>query len=708
MTEEATRAIANPETSRSFLRRCGSLIAKGWVRCLVLAFAGIGLHLPALQGPLVWDDGYLAGGNPFIKSPLLILEAFRHYLFLDSYSPHYRPVQNISYMGDYLFWNSDPTGFHLSNIFWHVGSGILLYLLLDKLVRRLGGAETDASSSPNPLLSVAAFLIAFLWIVHPVHSAAVDYISGRADSLAFFFSSGSWLLYLKGREASRPVRRSLYFFLASFSLLLGLCSRESACLWVIIFLVHLFFFEKGMATRAKCLVLVACLALVGIYAGLRELPERRHATPALSGWVAPMRAVLMLRALGDYGRLMVWPSNLHMERTVFDPDSLQDSPGWRNNVQVEYLSMLGLGVAAILGFGACRKGRARPLRAFGAVWFILTYLPISNLIELNATVAEHWLYLPSVGFLIFVSGCLLELPRQAMKWVPAIAVLALLGLGARTVVRSSDWADPETFYRRTLAAGGTSLRVALNLGQVYSARGQHAKAEALFRRVLKISPDYPIARTNLGDALFCQGKVEEANAVFAEASKAAEQARKEHPRTWIAALNMAHVYYKEQKAEAALAVLDKARVDYPGTWELISLEAEILRKTRGADSALPLVREFAKSHWWHNTAFLALGRLEADAGRATEAEAALRHASWLDVHDAESLNLIARMNVVQNRLQAAYETQCRAVARQPDQPRQYLFLSDILEKMGRNEEANAILAQVSQLNALAHSERRAN
>src|SRR5947208_1770954 len=145
MLEEATREIANSNASRSFLRRCGNLIAKGWVRCLVLAFAGIGLHLPALQGPLVWDDGYLAGGNPFIKSPLLILEAFRHYLFLDSYSPHYRPVQNISYMVDYLFWNTDPTGFHVSNIFWHFGSGILLYLLLDRLVRRLGTIGTGAS-----------------------------------------------------------------------------------------------------------------------------------------------------------------------------------------------------------------------------------------------------------------------------------------------------------------------------------------------------------------------------------------------------------------------------------------------------------------------------------------------------------------------------------------------------------------------------------
>ena len=101
---------------------------------------------------------------------------------------------------------------------------------------------------------------------------------------------------------------------------------------------------------------------------------------------------------------------------------------------------------------------------------------------------------------------------------------------------------------------------------------------------------------------------------------------------------------------------------------------------------------------------MALGRLRAELGDAEQAEAALRHASWLDIHDAESLNLIAAMKMRQNRLDAACETQRRAVARQPDQPRQYLLLSDILEKMGRHDEAQAALAQVQVLQALARSQ----
>jgi len=699
--EAASPTPTSNAAEASRLQKLAAFFCRTWVRCTIIALLGFAVHFPALQGQLIWDDQYLAHDNPFIKSPLLILESFRHYLFLDSFSAHYRPVQNISYIFDYLIWNTDPYGFHLSNVLWHVGSGLLLFLLLRKLFRGFGAVSVSVSS-------LAAFLAATLWVVHPVHSAAVDYISGRADSLAFFFACAAWLLYLRGRETVRWAFRFPLFLLAAFCLLLALCSRESASLWVAIFLGHLFVFEKAISLRAKIVALTVCLLVIGCYAGLRQLPEQRVTSIATAtGWPAPMRAALMARALGDYGRILVWPSNLHMERTVFDPGSLQSRTNWRTDASIEYLSIAGLLVAAGLIALAARKGAARRLRIFGAAWFLLAYLPTSNLFQLNATVAEHWLYLPSVGFLIFVVGCCLDLPTKARRVVAALACLACIGLGARSFIRSTDWITAETFYQRTLAAGGKSLRVAMNLGQVYSSKGEYAKAEALYRRVLQISPDYTVARSNLGEALFRQGKKQEAEAIFAEASKSSEHSRKEYPRTWIATLNLAHMRHREHDDAAALAILAKARADYPGVWELVSFESELLRELRGPDSALPLVRDFADAHWWHSGSFIALGRLWAEQGDAVKAEAALRHASWLDIHDAESLNLIAAMNLRQNRLEDACATQRRAVARQPDEPRQYILLSDILEKMGRTDEARSVLAQVTQMSALARSQRQA-
>src|SRR5438477_11547278 len=224
------QSVADSPHRTTLRRQLAALCAKQWPRYLFLAVIGFLVHLPALQGQLVWDDDYLAQSNPFIKSPLLALEAFRHYLFLDSYSPHYRPVQNLSFMADYYFWNSDPAGFHLTNILLHVGSGLLLYRLLTLLFRKGAGIwNNTADPRSNFTAPLAEFLIAALWIVHPVHSAAVDYISGRADSLAFLFAAGGWLVVLHGRAVQSPGIKFTFYSLAAICGLLSLCSREIGC-----------------------------------------------------------------------------------------------------------------------------------------------------------------------------------------------------------------------------------------------------------------------------------------------------------------------------------------------------------------------------------------------------------------------------------------------------------------------------------------------
>jgi tetratricopeptide (TPR) repeat protein len=694
-------------------RRLVAYSGHQWVRCLLLVLFGAGVHVPALQGPLLWDDLYLARDNPFIKSPLLILEAFRHYLFPDAFAGHYRPIQTISYVFDYLIWNTDAYGYHLSNLLWHVGSGILLYLLLQRLLRSaaprcLGQDPGGAQNQHGGILSAAAFLIALLWMVHPVHSAAVDYISGRADSLTFFFACGAWLIYLRAREVSRNILRRSCYVLAALTGLVALCSRETGLVWMGVFLLHLFLFDRKPTAKAKLIVLFCCFAVVGAYGTLRALPEYRpppHDTSATP--TAAAKSILMLRALGDYGRLMIWPANLHMERDVVNIDSLQSTTHWKQFIQGEYLSIAGLLVVAALLFGASRKGPAQPIRILGATWFVLTYLPISNLFNLNANVAEHWLYLPSVGFLMFLAGCCLDFPQLGRQIALAITCAAVLGLSTRSFVRSSDWVTAETFYRRTLLAGGVSVRMCVNLASIYSKRGENAKAETILRKVLRADPTYLVARNNLAAILVGRGEKAEAKEMF-DSVQPTPMDRANYPRTWTARLNLARMAHARDDDQTALTVIDEALRDYPGTWELARYKAELLRKTSGAEAALPIMEEFARDHSWHCEAFIALGRMFWESGDAARAEKAFRHASWLDVHDAEALSALALLMVQQNRLEDAFETQSRAVTRQPDEIRPRLLLSDILEKMGRTAEARAATAQVDHLRTLAQAEPAAN
>jgi protein O-mannosyl-transferase len=678
--------------STAWRERLASWFSKSWLRYFSLAVAGFLVHVPSLQGQFLWDDAYLAQENPFIKSPLLIFQAFRRYLFHDSFSAHYRPVQNFSFMADYYFWNTDATGFHLSNVLLHVASGLLLYRLLSCLLEQFANGNTFRLRTT----SVLAWLTAAVWIVHPVHSAAVDYVSGRADSLAFVFASGAWLLVLRARAIVSSWLKVILYLSAFVAGFLALCSREIACIWVLLFIVHSHLFSPNLS-RKTLLVTIACsLLLVTAYAGARHLAQGQT-SPTVAGWPPSMRVTLMLRALGDYTRLMIFPTNLHMERTVFDPANFHDRGSWRGSVSSEYLSILGAIAAAALVWGCLRRGAGQRMRIFGAIWFFAGYLPISNLFMLNATVAEHWLYLPSVGFLIFIAGFVLEIAPPFQRALAGMAVVAIVALGARTWVRSTDWHDDATFFQRTIAAGGISSRTIINLALAYSRRGNLDPAERALRRAVKVWPDYPLARNNLANILLARGKTDEAEALF----KAAADGGKDYPRTWIAYLNVAFVRTNRGDDAGAIEVLERARAEYPDVWDLISRESELLRRTQRARPALAMVEKFVRENPWHFGASLAAGKLYAELNDSSDAAARLRHASWLDLHDTQALDLLAQIYLRQNDLNDAFQAQRRAVSRQPDHPREYFILAGILEKMGRPADAHAVLAKAAHLHEMA-------
>src|SRR5438477_3898851 len=614
MSEIPTKVPPGPTFRACLIAFCG----KQWPRYFFLGVIAFIIRLPAIQGGLIWDDVFLTRDNPFIKRPLLALEAFRHYLFLDSYGGHYRPVQNLSYMVDYFFWDADAAGFHLGNIFLHVAAGLVLYRLITVLFRNGNGLWTNADQHSVNARLTAAFLISGLWMVHPVHSAAIDYISGRADSLAFLFSAAAWLLVLRGRVAESPWLKTTLYSAAILSAVLALCSREIACIWIFIFLVHTLAFAADIRKKTKVASVICCALVLGAYAELRRLPPVRADQPFIEDWSGSVRASLMLRALGDYGRLMVFPANLHMERTIFDPDNYRDRASWRRSAALEYLSISGLIVLAAFIYGCARPGNGRRLRILGAIWFFAAYLPISNIVQLNATVAEHWLYLPSVGFLIFLAGCALDLPQRSRGVLATTAFFAIIALSVRSVIRSSDWSDQERFYEGTLAAGGTSSRVSVNLAQIYASRGEYAVAEKMLRKVLESTPDYPIAGNNLASVLTQEGKNDESESLLARNVKEATESGSRFPRSWIAALNLAAMRSRANDDSGAIAILERARGDHPWVWELVSRESELVRRTQGPGPALHLVENYVHENWWHHAAWLGGGRLYAASNEGGE------------------------------------------------------------------------------------------
>ena len=70
--------------------------------------------------------------------------------------------------------------------------------------------------------------------------------------------------------------------------------------------------------------------------------------------------------------------------------------------------------------------------------------------------------------------------------------------------------------------------------------------------------------------------------------------KKDYPRTWIAALNLAHMREDQKNRPEAIEILERARHDYPNTWELVRAETELLRENNKMDEAMNLIRPFAE------------------------------------------------------------------------------------------------------------------
>jgi Flp pilus assembly protein TadD len=657
---------------------------------LVILIACLLSYAPVLHGKFLWDDLYLVGANPFFKSPRFIIEVFRHYLFLDSFSLYYRPVQNITYIADYAIWNKDPFGYHLTNILFHAASAFFLFLVLRQCLRAM------VDDAPSGFVDAAAFCAGLLWAVHPIHNAAVAYVAGRADSIAMAFALAAWLLFFTGSVGWRLVAsRSL----AALCVLVALCAKEIAFIWIALFAIYLFGFDRTLPMRAKLAAAGSLLGIFGIYLWLRHLPGPRTAQEGLAYPPFLDRVILMLRALGDYTCLIFYPGNLHMERTVWNaPDYLTQS-AWRANIRAEYLSLAGLATIALFAFACWSKLPGRRIRILGVSWFALGFLPISNLFPLNAQVAEHWIYMASAGYLLMLAGFACAVPPRYHRTLALVVPLLAVGLGVRTAWRAADWADPETFYRQTIASGGFPERVALNLAELLSAKGKPREAEQVLRDTLKQFPDYPPVRIQLGTNLLAQGRKAEAEQYLNLAPAAADHVAASTPQSWRAALNLAAMRYNAHQPDAAVAILDDAMRRYPGVWDLEQYRAEILQVSKGPAAALPDVETFAASHWWHLDSHMMLARLQIAAGNYTAALAECTEAATLDIHSPVPYEQAARARVMAHQLPEAAEAQAAAIARTPDQPAQYMMLAAILNQMHRPVQARAAAGEADLLRA---------
>lgn len=240
----------------------------GWLGFALVFFATLGVYLPSLANGFVWDDQALVLRDPLIRSWRLGSEGFDHFLFLDATgSNFYRPLQRLTYIFDYQFFFFDPWGYHLSSIVLHALSAGALFLMARAFMARFSPAGI-ATFWP-------ALATALIWAVHPLHTSAVTYVSGRADPLAALFCFLGLTVALNALRNPlvnwREFMAGLCFLLAAFSKELGIISFG---LWLITLA-----WARASTARLITAVVISASAL-GVYTFMRMKAERLDPPPA--------------------------------------------------------------------------------------------------------------------------------------------------------------------------------------------------------------------------------------------------------------------------------------------------------------------------------------------------------------------------------------------------------------------------------------------
>lgn len=281
-------------------------------------------------------------------------------------------------------------------------------LLVFALARKLSAARA------------VAFIAAALFAVHPVHVEPVDWIVGRAELLAALFGLGYVVLSLDAGE-----RPSLRRRIAAFACFACACfSKESS--FALPAVVVALDFASGRRPRlvelarrfAPEAILLAAVAVLRIEVIGQFGPSALMGPYGKRSWLE--RLPIAANLLGAYFRRCVVPSppRIFFHRSEF--------AGWH----LDPLVGLALLAAALMIFRRERAPRAALLA------FPVALLPVLNLVPIQETLAERFLYLPSALVSIALAALLAKpLVRELAArgraslslLLPIAAVAALLG-----------------------------------------------------------------------------------------------------------------------------------------------------------------------------------------------------------------------------------------------------------------------------------------
>jgi Flp pilus assembly protein TadD len=495
-----------------------------------------------------FDDPVYVTENPNIQAGLT-LNAVK-WAFTTGYYGNWNPMTWLSLMLDWQLFGSNPAGFHLTSLIFHILNTLLLFLVLKQMTNAIWQSA----------------FVAALFALHPLHVEAVVWISSRKDILSTFF----WFLTMWAyvRFVRHP-KIAGYLLVVAF-LVLGLLSKPMLVTLPFVFLL-LDYWPLDRIKRVDwktisqlILEKIPFFILVVVFSVIAVFTQRSiGAIVKITELAFKYRIYNALISYVKYIEKMFWPGGL----AALYPHPVE-------NVSVLYavISAVVLLTVTIL---VIRFAQNHRYLVTGWFWYIGTLVPVIGLVQVGRhAMADRYSYITLTGLFIIIAWSLPELlakspQRKIALGVSMILVLTTLGICAHR--QTSYWENSDTLFSHTIEVTQDNYVVYNNLGVTYNDIGRYPEAMEAFSQAIRIKPDDADAYTNLGIVYRRLGR-------FTEAIDAYKQAIKIKPGLAEAHNNLGFVLASNGKfAEAvehyeiAMKTIDTPRVHRNYAWALFNL-----------------------------------------------------------------------------------------------------------------------------------------
>jgi len=469
---ECHHSVTHPENSE----RAKSLL----LAPLLLVVVATLPYLATLDGELVWDDRKLIAEDHRFHEPNPVSALLSSDFFGRSEQPfrygYLRPLTSLSYLGTWSLFGANPLPYRLTNLALHVMATVLVWVVARRLFPR------DA---------LGAFLGGALFAVHPVHAESVAWISGRTD----LFCTVLVLPVVALTDMIRGARpRAAVAVTACFFCGLGLWAKEMAAA-VPAALIAFAPLVQPAAARTRWMLLSVGTVLAALpYIGHRVLVSD-VGVHGLAWDTAriPMMLWTFFSTFSAYVGELFLP--LGARPYIQNP--------WRNSF-TDLPVLIGAVLLLVVADAVWQWRQRRPALAWLGVFFVVSFLPISNVlritgpVDMGAPMAQRFLYLPSVAWCVAGGIALSALrrlcTRASSKLLWGITALTLaVTFTFETAFAARTWATEELLFNRIVSDAPDAPLPRMLLGSWHRRHGRPAEAVTELEVALGLLPPAEIA-----------------------------------------------------------------------------------------------------------------------------------------------------------------------------------------------------------------------